>query len=457
MRSEIMSTMHVRARYVAGIALLALMMRPAAGEAPLVYAITGARVITVSGPTYDPGVVLLRNGVVEAVGAAVAIPADATVIEATGHTVYPGLIDMGNAAGLDVPAPPLPKDARTRLDLERWKRQVLLRPDVEAARFVRADSADLAKLAAYGITSVLAVPGGGAVAGRSSLLNVTAAEEEPQIGNIADPRTARMVVRSPVFLHARFPSVSEGDAYPNSLMGVIALVRQAFLDAGYAQAERARLEKTKGAIPTLPVDPAWEAVRPALGGRMPVVFDAQEAREIRRVLAFAREFGFDTIVAGGVEAHKVTEDLKAQKARVILSVNYPKRPTSLAPDEDEALSVLRRRASAPAVAAALDRAGVPFAFSSAGLKDMAAFTKNVGRAVKAGLPAEAAVRALTLGAATMAGAADRLGSIEKGRIANVIVTKGGLFDDSMTIAHVFVAGRPVVIDPPAPRAERQTR
>jgi imidazolonepropionase-like amidohydrolase len=109
------------------------------------------------------------------------------------------------------------------------------------------------------------------------------------------------------------------------------------------------------------------------------------------------------------------------------------------------------------VAAALEKAGVPFAFASSGLKDMAAFVKNVGRAVKAGLSDEAAIRALTLGAATMAGAADRLGSLEKGRIANVIVTKGGLFDDSMAVAHVFVAGRPVVIEPPAPLGERPAR
>ena len=452
-----MSTTHVRARCAAGLALLALLTVPAAGEAPPVYAITGARVVTVSGPVYDPGVVLMRSGVIEAVGAALAIPADATVIDAPGHTVYPGLIDMGTTAGLDVPVPPLPKDARTRLDVERWKRQVLLRPEVEAARFIKADPADLSKLAAYGITSVLAVPGGGAVAGRSSLLNVTTSEDDPQIGNVADLRTARLVVCTPVFLHTRLPEAPDGDAYPDSLMGVIAFVRQAFLDAGYAQADRARLEKTKGVMPATPFDPALEAVWPALNGRLPVVFDADEAHQIRRVLAFAREFSFDTIVSGGVEADRVTEDLKARKARVILSVNYPTRPKTLAPEEEEPISVLRRRASAPGVAAALEKAGVPFAFSSSGLKDMANFVKNVGRAVKAGLPPEAAIRALTLGAATMAGAADRLGSIEKGRIANVIVTKGGFFDDSMAIAHVFVAGRPVVIEPPAPGGERPTR
>jgi len=452
-----MSTLHIRTRGLTGLALLALLIRPASGEAPHVYAIKGARVVTVSGPTYDSGVVLIRNGVFEAVGAAVAIPADATVIDATGHTVYPGLIDMGTSAGLEVPAPPPPRDAQTRLEVERWKRQALLRPDVESSRFLRANAADLARLATYGITSVLAVPPGGAIAGRSSLINVTTPEDEPQIGNIADPRASRLVVRSPVFLHTRFPSASQGAAYPNSLMGVMAFVRQAFLDAGYAQAERARLDKTKGATPTLPLDPAWEAVWPALGGKMPVVFDAQEAREIRRVLAFAREFGFDAIVAGGVEADQVTDDLRARHARVILSMNYPTRPASLAPDDDEPLAVLRRRAAAPGVAAALDKAGVPFAFSSSGLRDMAAFVKNVGRAVKAGLPEEAAVRALTLGAATMAGAPDRLGAIEKGRIANLIVTKGGLFDDAMSVAHVFVAGRPAVLERPASRGERPVR
>src|SRR5262249_59155037 len=126
--------------------------------------------------------------------------------------------------------------------------------------------------------------------------------------------------------------------------------------------------------------------------------------------------------------NEVAADLKAQNARVIYSLNYPRRPRNLAPDADETIDTLRTRASAPKVPAELARAGVTFAFASHGLTDPKDFVRNVAKAVKAGLDEDAAIRALTSRAASIAGVADRLGSIEKGKIANLIVTDGSRFD-----------------------------
>ena len=122
-------------------------------------------------------------------------------------------------------------------------------------------------------------------------------------------------------------------------------------------------------------------------------------------------------------------------------MNVPTRPKTLAPDADEPIRVLRQRAAALKTPAALERAGIAFAFQSGGLKDPKDFLKNAAKAVKEGLPSEAAIRALTIGAARIAGAADRIGSLEPGKIANVIVTSGDLFADSTTITHVLVDGR----------------
>ncbi len=437
------------------VALVAAVTVGLSAEAPRVYAIKGARLVTVAGPAIESGTVVLRDGLIEAVGAGVAVPADATVIDGTGLTVYPGLIDMGTPAGIEVPAIAPPKDPKTREEVERWKRQVLLRPQLEAAQCVKADPADLGKMAAAGVTSVLATPDGGAIAGRSSLLTTAIPGEAPQIGDIVGARAGQFVVRTPVFLHVRFPERPAGDGYPESLMGVIAFVRQAFLDAGYQQAQAARADKGAGAA--LPFEAALDALQPALAGRIPVAIDAQDAHEIRRALSFAREFGFDAVVSGGLEADLVADELKARKARVLLSLNYPTRPKALAPGADEPLSVLKARANAPAVAAALDRAGIPFAFQSNGLREPGDFLKNAARAVKAGLSREAAVKALTLGAAAMAGVAGRLGSIEKGKIANLVVVRGDLFDDGVAIRHVFVGGRPLTPSPAAPaRPSRPT-
>jgi imidazolonepropionase-like amidohydrolase len=185
-----------------------------------------------------------------------------------------------------------------------------------------------------------------------------------------------------------------------------------------------------------------------------VAFEANQAREILRVLKMARELKLDPIVAGARHAKDVTADLKARHVRVIYSLNYPQRPRALAPDADEPIEALRERAEAPKTPGELAKAGVTFAFESAGLNEPKDFVKNAAKAVKAGLSEDAAIRALTIDAATMAGVGQRLGSLEKGKAANLIVADGNLFDERTKIARVFVDGRAVTLEPPAAPAGR---
>ena len=161
------------------------------------------------------------------------MPSDALVIDGAGLTVYPGLIDLGSTRAADQPEPLAPQNVRTIAELERWKRLQLLKPQARASDTVKVDDAELTKLAAAGITSVLALPAGEVISGQSALVNVAAPPDEPQIGNLAEPRRGLIVVKSPVALHVSFPERprASGNAYPESLMGVIAFVRQAFLDA----------------------------------------------------------------------------------------------------------------------------------------------------------------------------------------------------------------------------------
>jgi imidazolonepropionase-like amidohydrolase len=182
-----------------------------------------------------------------------------------------------------------------------------------------------------------------------------------------------------------------------------------------------------------------------------VAFEANASREILRALDMAQEFKLDPVISGGREADQVAAEIKARNARVIYNINYPTRSRALAPDADESIDVLRGRANAPKVPAALDKAGILFAFSASGVREPRDFVRNVARAVREGLPADAAIRALTINAAKIAGADSRLGSIEKGKIANLIVTSGDLFDDNTQVKHVFIDGRMVVVEPPAPQ------
>jgi imidazolonepropionase-like amidohydrolase len=405
-------------------------------EAPYSYAITGARIVPVSSSPIDNGTVVFTGGVITAVGTNVTVPAGAITITGKGLTVYPGLIDMGSAAGLEAPAVPRADNPQTTEDIERVKRDTMLRAHLRAADHMNPAASALSKAAEAGITAILATPGSDGIRGQSALVLTSIGADLPQIGALADDRRGPLVVRTPVALHVGVADrPAGGDAYPNSLMGNIAFNRQAFLDAQWYQQARTR-----------PHSAALEAMQPALAGRMPVAFRATTSREILRSLDMAKAFRLDPIITAARQVEDVTADLKAANARVIYSLNFPTRRLSLAPDADEPLSVLRERANAPKGPAALDKAGVLFAFESSGLSDPKDFLKNAQKTVANGLSRDAAIKALTINAATIAGAADRLGSLDKGKIANLIVAEGDLFDEKAKITHVFVNGRPVKLN-----------
>lgn len=434
-------------RLLIAVAVLGALAAPRA-QAPHVYAITNARIVTAAGAPIENGSIVFRDGLIEQVGSGITPPASARVYDGQGLTVYPGLIDMGNTAAVTAPVASAPAP-RTTEDVERAKRESLLRAHVRAAEHLAIDAPAMKKLVAAGVTTVLAVPAGQGITGQSALVNVALPDDEPQIGALADIRKGQPVLRTPVAAHVVLPQNLPGGAYPASLMGVIAVVRQSLIDAQYYGVLQERAARGRSGTPRLLFDPALEALQPVVGGRLPVVYRADTVREIDRALAMAQDFTLDTIVAGGREADQLVADLKARNVRVIYNLRYPERLKSLWPGADEPLRVLRERAAAPKTPAALDRAGILFAFESGGLEDPKDFVKNAARAVKDGLAADAAVRALTINAATIAGAAHRLGSLEKGKIANAIVTDGDLFGEKTQIKHVFVDGRPVVIEEPA--------
>src|SRR5512134_1222666 len=138
-------------------------------NAPDVYAIKGARLVTAAGAPIASGTIVIRNGLIDAVGAEVQAPAEAIVIEGAGLSAYPGLIDMGTSTGIEAGAAPPPPSFRTTEEAERFRRNTILRADFEAAASVRPDSPELARLASAGITTVLATPAGGVVKGQSAL------------------------------------------------------------------------------------------------------------------------------------------------------------------------------------------------------------------------------------------------------------------------------------------------
>jgi imidazolonepropionase-like amidohydrolase len=401
------------------------------------YAIVGARIVPVTRPTIDKGTLVIRGGEIVSVESGDTAPGDVQRIDGSGLTVYPGLIDLHALAGVDQPPASAPDTPESREVTERFRRQQLLRAQVQAADLLNAGASDLGKLADAGFTNALVVPRGEAIAGYSAFIDLVSPEIDPQVGRLAVDPAGPMVVRPGVALHVAIPGRNTFGAYPASVMGGIAFVRQAFADARHYQA----------AGTDMPYDQALAAMAPALSGSRPVAFEASSPREIRRALAIAREFSLTPVIVGAHGSAAVVDELKAAGAKVVLSVNYPVRPKSLAPDADESVDDLEARAAARKAAAALAAAGVTFGFGSAGLRDVKDFVTNVRTAVAQGLSADAAVRALTLDAASLSGTSSRLGSIEKGKRANLVVTDGDLIGGTPKTKHLFVGGRRVAIQP----------
>ena len=440
-----------------------------AKAAPL-YAIKGATIHTSAGPVITNGTIVMRNGVIEDVGANVTAPADAMVIDAAGLHMYPGLIDMDNAAPIEG------GDAQaagggggrgggggggggqtfaTLEEAERVKRTSIMRPNYMAAENLRAGTPALQALSSAGVTTVLAVPSQGIFKGQSALVNVAIPPDDPQISTIADYRGGLAVVKSPVATHVNMAGRGGGAGYPGALLGTIAFTKQGFLDAQWQRDAEAQYQKSgaKGARPV--VEPALDALKPALAKQIPVAFDVNEAREIDRALAMAAEYGLDPIVVGASYAAERKAELAAAKARVILSLNLPGAGGGGAAPAGgggggrgggggTSYRLMKFQADAPKVPAALAQANVPFAFSSGGATP-ANFVRNAGRVIKeGGMTMDAVLRALTIDAARIAGAADRIGSLEKGKIANLVVTDGDLFDGGR-VRHVFIDGRPIEV------------
>jgi hypothetical protein len=467
---------NLKSVFVQGAAVLAatLTFTLTGGAAQsLTYAIRGAKIVTVSGDTIPSGTVLIRDGVIQAVGATVTIPTDAVVTDGTGLTVYPGFIDMASSAPLEAAAPAGAAAGgragggggrgggggdegtfATREEAERAKRAAILRPDYQAAQNLIEASEGLGAMAQAGITSVLAVPSQGIFKGQSALVNTAYPVDDPQISTIADYRRGLAVVKAPVAQHVNVGGRGGGTGYPNSLLGTIAFTRQGFMDAQWQRDATAIYEKTGGRGPRPLVEPSLDALKPALAKQMPTAFDASAAREIDRALLMANDFGLDPIIVGGAEAGKRIADLQKAKARVILSVNFQGGGGGGGRGGGGGGAAnLQALNDAPKTAAALAQANIPFAFTGGGALAPSAFLANVTRTVKdGGLPPATALRALTLDAARVAGAADRLGSIEQGKIANIVVMEGEMFEASARVRHVFIDGRPVEISGAAPAA-----
>jgi N-acetylglucosamine-6-phosphate deacetylase len=399
--------------------------RPAEGlreNTPAVHALVGARIVVAPGRVIEEGALIIRDGVIEAVGEEVSPPADARIWDCKGKTLYPGLIDAFTEASTD--------SASVKNGAPYWNEQVT--PQLDVAQQYQANAELNKTLRNQGVAVRLAVPSSGVIGGVSALVITGEAAGDAAI------------LQARVALHAEL-SVRPGRGqsnFPGSPMGAVALARQAMYDARWHR-EAWSAYRRDVSLPRPERNDALEALAPFVSENGLVMIEANDEQYFLRADQFAREFGLNLAVCGSGHEYRRLETIAKTGRPVIVPVNFPKAPNVGAPEAAMSVSLeeLMHWDLAPENAARLDEAGVKFALTSYRLAAKGQFLAAVRKAVQRGLKKESALRALTTSPAELLGVTDRVGTLEAGKAANVVITDGDLFESKTKVIETWIDGR----------------
>jgi imidazolonepropionase-like amidohydrolase len=392
------------------------------------YVIRNAHIVTVSGPDIDNGAIVISDGRITSVGANVNAPAGAQEVDARGLWVYPGMIDLGTNMGLVE----VPTGANGTVDSQELGD---MNPNIAAIWSVNPHSSHIAVTRVAGVTSVLTLPSGGIISGQAAFINL--AGTSPREMSVV-PQAALMV---------EFPRIGGGGGFAAFLaaqQGItpdalsqrdrrIEELRRMLRDAeAYGRAQDAYAKDQKN-IPRPDTDLKLAALVPYARGERPVIFRAERERDIRGAIRFAEEMKLKPIIIGASEGWKVAAFLKEHNVPVIIDgvLNLPLR-------EDDAYDSLYENASK------LQAAGVRFCISTG---DSGAHVRdlpfNAGMAAAYGLSKTEALKSVTLYPAQILGVADRFGSIEQGKVANLFITDGDPLEPKTNVRYLFINGRQI--------------
>ncbi len=444
---------------VAALALLFLaaprpapaQVAPAVGireHTPAVHAFVNARIVVSPGKVIEKGTLIVRDGVIEAVGANIRVPADARVRDLAGSTIYPGLIESYSDAGLPKPSsergegggrrggaaagekPPPSRGARY------WNANV--NASLSAADLFLPDAKENEKLRGMGFTAAQVVPSDGILKGATAVVM------------LGDGRPGDMVVRERVAQAGTLqPTRGSDEPYPNSLMGSIALIRQTLLDAQWHKAAQQAARQYPAAAPRPEYVADLADLEGVLARTQPLLLESSDEHDLLRCSEIAKEFALKLWVRGSGREYQRLAAVKAAGVPVILPVNFPETPSVGSPEDalDVGLSELRYWDEAPENPKRLSEAGVEFALTAASLKDQSKFIPNVKKAVARGLSPNAALAALTTTPAKLLGVSGEMGTIEPGKRANFLVTDGDLFAEKTLLRETWVAGTRYPVKP----------
>jgi Amidohydrolase family len=427
-----------RRAFTLGFATLGfLFLHPPLGHAqggePPYFAIRGARVVPVSGPPIEGATIVVSRGIITAVAKDAAIPPEAWVIDGKGLTVYPGLVDAFTDVGIPA-APP----AGGESGAPRRPTQAARGPEDRPATSPWRSGADEVSLSDKrietwrdgGFTTVICAPKGGFFPGQAAVLD------------LAGERAGELVVKSPVAIPLSFQATGGfGAGFPDSLLGVLAYIHQVWLDTDWSVKAQALYERNPRGVARPRYDRTEASLAEALEDHALVLVPANNTVQIRRAFELIDRWQVKAGIYGGQMGYEVAPEIAAKKLPVLVDLKWPEAEKDADPEAKPSLRTLRFRDRAPSTPAALAKAGVKFAFYSGGLTAPKDILKAAKKSIDAGLAPDAALRAFTLSPAEIFGVADRLGSIENGKIANLVVTDGDLFEEKTKIKMVFVDGQ----------------
>lgn len=386
-------------------------------------AITNATLVTVTGETIENGTLLIRGDRIVDLGADVTVPPGVEVIDAEGLFVYPGMIDASSALGLyEVGA------VRATVDVFEMG---TYNPHIKAEVALNPHSVHIPITRVNGVTSALVVPAGGIIAGQSALIHLRGWTPE------------EMVVKAPVAIHINFPRLpreddrrgqppeeeKKEDGKEKTEKQIKELI-DAFLKAKrYAATWDAFAKSEKRLAPEK--DLMLEALVPVVKDGLPVIIAVHAEKDIRNAVDFVDTLGIKAIFQGISDGWKVAPLLKEKNIPVLVG------PVLSSPGPRDPYDAIYANAGI------LHKAGVKVAFLTESAADARSLPYHAGTAAAFGLPREEALRAVTINPAEILGVADQLGSLEKGKLANVIVTDGDPLEMRTQIKHVFIAGEKI--------------
>jgi imidazolonepropionase-like amidohydrolase len=400
------------------------------------HALVGARVVTAPGQVIDNATIVVRNGLITAVGAGLKAPAGARVWDLKGLTVYPGFIDASADLGGD--APPQGGDVGPT----HWNPQV--RAWFSTTSNIKDDTTRRTALRSLGFGAALAVPRQGIFRGTASVV---------QLG---DGGMRERVLRPDLVQSIGFQrSFQLGGMYPNSTMGTVALMKQTLMDAEWYIRAWGAYETSGRALLPPETSEALAALGKSVKGQQPVLFETTSEEEYLRAVKLAADYKLTPWFRGSGQEYRLIDVLKGRTQPLIVPLTFPDAPNVSSPEAalGASLADLRHWYLAPTNPAQLAAAGVPFAITADGLSSLQQFLPNLRTAVARGLAPDKALAALTTVPAAMLGIDKTHGTIAMGKAANFVISEGDLFTEESAVRDVWVQGkqygisRPPQVDP----------